>query len=99
MITYYLGLVMRGPAWTPERTPETQALQEAHLANMRSLHEAGQLVVAGPITDGGDLRGIFVFKVGSLEEARALADTDPAVKAGRLKVDLHPWMVEKGVLP
>ena len=24
---------------------------------------------------------------------------DPAVKAGRLKVELHPWMVSKGALP
>jgi len=30
------------------------------------------------------LRGIGVYNVGSLDEARALAETDPAVVAGRL---------------
>jgi len=45
------------------------------------------------------LRGVFVFKVGSLDEARALSNADPAVKAGRLVVDVHPWEVPVGALP
>jgi uncharacterized protein YciI len=40
-----------------------------------------------------------VFRVGSLEEARALTATDPAVQAGRLAMDIHQWMVPEGVLP
>lgn len=57
------------------------------------------MVVAGPFGDNGPLRGIFVFKVGSIDEARELAATDPAVKAGRLAIDIHPWLVPEGVLP
>jgi uncharacterized protein YciI len=97
MTTYFVGLLYRGPAWTPERTPEIERLQEAHLANIRRLAEAGRLVLAGPFTDGGDLRGMFVFAVGSLEEARDLCDSDPMVRAGRLRVDLHPWYAAKGI--
>jgi hypothetical protein len=40
-----------------------------------------KLVVAGPFGDNGELRGIFVFKVASLDEAKVLAETDPAVRA------------------
>jgi len=54
-------------------------------------------VLAGPITDNGDLRGIFVFHNVSREEAEQLCANDPAVKAGRLRVELHPWFFAKGI--
>jgi uncharacterized protein YciI len=98
MTTYYVGLIRKGPAWTAEKTPEVMKLQEGHLANIRRLGDAGKLLVAGPFTDGGDLRGLFVFKVATLDEAQALCETDPAVKAGRLVVELHPWFAAKHIV-
>lgn len=97
MTTYYVGFLYRGPKWTPGVTPEVQRLQEEHMANIRRLADSGKLLLAGPFTDGGDLRGMFVFKVDSMEEAQALADGDSAVKAGRLRVELHPWYSAKGI--
>ncbi len=97
MKTYYLGLIRKGPAWTPGDTPEIRALQEAHMANIRRLGEEGKLLLAGPFTDGGDLRGLFLFEVATLEEAKALCETDPAVKAGRLVVEVHPWLGPEGL--
>ena len=97
--TAYLGFLIRGAKWTAEKTPQTEELQKAHLANINRLAEMKKLVVAGPFGDDGSLRGIFVFRVGSLAEAQALAETDPAVKAGRLAIDLHPWQVPEGILP
>jgi uncharacterized protein YciI len=41
-------------------------------------------------------RGICIYDVKSLERAKALAEADPAVKAGRLRVEVHPWMSQKG---
>ena len=73
MTTVYMGLLKRGSAWTPEETPETEQLQAAHLAYIRQMAESGQLIMAGPFTDGGTLRGVFVFRVDSLEAAQALA--------------------------
>lgn len=99
LTTAYIGFLSRGAKWTPEKTPATTALQEAHLANINLLAETKKLVAAGPFGDNGTLRGIFVFKVASLAEAKELAETDPAVKAGRLAIDIHPWMVPEGILP
>lgn len=99
MTTYYLGLLKKGAAWSPQRTPEAERIQREHLDHMRKTHEAGKLVVAGPIADQGDLRGILIYKTASLEEAKGYAEADPAVKAGRLAVEMHPWMVQKGILP
>ncbi|HSS20725.1 MAG TPA: YciI family protein [Pyrinomonadaceae bacterium] len=97
--TAYIGFLTRGAKWTPEKTPATEELQKAHLANIFRLAETKKLVVAGPFGDDGTLRGIFVFKVASIDEARQLAETDPAVQAGRLAIEMHPWMVPEGVLP
>jgi uncharacterized protein YciI len=99
MTTAYLGFLSRGPKWTPEKTPATEELQKAHLANINRLAETKKLVVAGPFGGNGTLRGIFVFRVNSLEEAKQLAETDPSVQAGRLAIEMRPWMVPDGVLP
>jgi len=99
LTTAYLALLTRGAKWTPEKTPATEELQKAHMANIIRLAEMKKLVVAGPFGDNGQLRGIFVFKVASIDEARALTETDPAVQAGRLAIDIHPWLVPEGVLP
>lgn len=66
-------------------------LQRAHLDNIRRLADEGKLVLAGPFMDDGEIRGIYIFNVTSLEEARKLIETDPAILAGRLEMELHPW--------
>lgn len=99
MTTAYLAFLVRGDKWTPEKTPATEAIQKAHLANIQRLADMKKLVVAGPFGDNGRLRGIFVFRVDTLEEAKTLASTDPAVQAGRLALLVHPWVVPEGILP
>jgi uncharacterized protein YciI len=99
MAVVYMVFLRKGPGWTAGQTPEHQALQEAHMANIRALWQAGKLVIAGPMGEDGDLRGIFVFDVATLDEAKALAASDPAVKAGRLVAEIHPWWVERRALP
>ena len=103
MTIYYIYLLKKGPTWTPDPTPEIEALQEAHLANLRRLGELGKLVLNGPLLDSfatsGEIRGIGVLKTSSLAEAQELIGTDPMVKVGRLIFELHAWMVEKNILP
>ena len=95
MKTYYLVLLMEGPKRNQDST-EAAKIQQAHLAHLGKMTEQGKLVMAGPLLDDVDLRGICIYDVKSLEEAKALAEADPAVKAGRLKVQVHPWMTKKG---
>lgn len=98
MTTVYLGLLKRGAraAEWDAKPDELAKLQEAHLANNKRLVESGELILLGPFMDDGFWRGVFVFKVDSLEEAEALAATDPSVQAGRMAFEFHPWMIEKG---
>ena len=67
------------------------------MANIRRMAALGKLAVAGPFLDNGDLRGMFIFTTGSQQEAEALVAADPAVKAGRLVLELHPWFAARGI--
>ena len=103
MVIYHIFLFKKGRAWTAEHTPELEALQEQHLANLRRLGETGTLVLNGPLLDsfatGGDIRGVGLLKVETMAEACELLDSDPMVKVGRLVYEVHAWMVGKGILP
>ena len=83
---------------TPENAPryddaELQRIQAEHLAHHARLRESGQVVTNGPVSDQPDvsLRGLTFYRTGSLEESRQLAEADPAVRAGRLAVEIMTW--------
>jgi uncharacterized protein YciI len=94
---YYLAFLRRGAKWTPASTPETEQIQKAHMAHIGEMARAGHLVAAGPFGDNGELRGVFIFQVETMEQAKALTEADPAVKAGRLRMEIHQWMGPKGI--
>jgi len=90
MRTYVMAFLKAGP--NRERpSDEAQKLQAAHRANIRRLAAEGKLVLAGPFADNGELRGIYIFDVATVAEAEALTRTDPAILAGQLVMELHPW--------
>jgi uncharacterized protein YciI len=94
MRTYQLVLLKT--AWGAGQM--TREEQRGHMVNMDAMAKAGKLIAAGPVLEGSDLTGIFVFTVDAAE-ADALTASDPAVKAGKLVAERHPWMVAEGVLP
>jgi uncharacterized protein YciI len=74
------------------------ALQDAHLAFLADLHDAGHLLAVGPLADpAGELRGLSLMNVGA-DEARALAERDPAVEAGVYLLRIIPWSVPAGAM-
>lgn len=91
MKTYYLVLLRKGPSRNQEAAV-AQKLQEGHMANIARLHQEGVLDLAGPCLDDGDLRGIFIVHGSSVEEVDRLLQSDPAVAAGRLRLEIHPWL-------
>lgn len=90
MRVYVMALLKAGPNRDRSRE-EAQALQRGHMANINRLAAEGKLVLAGPFEDDGPLRGIYVFDVRTVAEAEALTRTDPAIQAGSLVMELHPW--------
>ena len=90
MKVYVMAYLKRGPN-RDQDAATAAALQKAHLENIGKMAEAGKLVLAGPFMDDGDVRGIYIFNVPTVEEARKLTESDPAIQAGRLVMELHPW--------
>jgi uncharacterized protein len=92
-----LVLLVRPPD-APELSPEeAEALQDAHLAFRADLRDKGYLIGGGPLVDQDDerLRGISIMSVDPAT-ARELSSADPAVRAGRLAVQVMTWMVPAG---
>ena len=95
---YVMVFLHRAPNRPTIPDAESNKIQEGHMANIRHMGEIGKLLLAGPFEDNTDLRGIFLFKPGvSIDEVKKLVDADPAVKAGRLRYEIHPWFAAKGI--
>jgi uncharacterized protein YciI len=90
MKTYVMAFLKAGPN-RPKDSLARAELQKAHLKNITRLVDEGKLIIAGPFMDDQPIRGIFVFNVSTIEEAKKLTETDPAIKAGSLIMELHPW--------
>lgn len=90
MKKYVMAFLKSGPVHLKDSAARMQ-LQMAHLKNITRLADEGKLVVAGPFLDDQPIRGIFIFNVESLDEAHKLTETDPAIKAGTLVMELRPF--------
>jgi len=90
--------------WRPADAPhmseeELDRLQAAHMANNARLRAEGHALITGPLSGQPDqsLRGVNVFRT-SVQETRELMDSDPSVRAGRLRFDVFTWYVPEGTL-
>lgn len=98
--SFILVLLVRPPNAPDRPKAELDQLQEGHMANMKRLADEGKLFKAGPTEDfsGRNVRGIFILKTESVDQAREWVATDPSVKAGRLAPEFMKWYVQKGSL-
>ena len=90
MSPYVMAFLKKGPNREQDSLKRAE-LQTAHMNNIQRMADEGKLVLAGPFMDNGDIRGIYIFNVKSIEEAKALTATDPAIQSGSLVMELHPW--------
>jgi uncharacterized protein YciI len=100
MESFQLVLLMRPADRKEIPEAEAEAIQKQHLAHLARMGESGKMVVAGPFGGQRDerFRGACIYRVATPEEARELAEADPAVKAGRLRVEVITWYVGKGFM-
>ncbi len=90
MKSYVMAFLYRGENQSLDSAARME-LQLKHLENINRMAEQNKLVLAGPFLDGGELRGIYIFDVSTIEEAEALTNTDPSTQQGLLRMELKPW--------
>ena len=86
---------------TPVKAPEKlKAVLPDHLAYIKSLEEAGKIVMAGPVSDatGEEMQGagMLILRAASMDEARELAANDPMHATGARTFTLKKWLVNEG---
>jgi uncharacterized protein YciI len=94
-------VLLRRPADAPEYDDETlDRLQQGHLAFLDDLRAKGLTATHGPVLDQPDvsLRGLVLYRVGSVEEALAIGAGDPLVVAGRLTLEGMTYLCPPGSL-
>ncbi len=88
---------------TPSAAPEEmQAVLPEHLAYQKKVEAAGQLFLAGPLSDesGNSMSGggLIIYRAESLEAAAKLASEDPMHAQGKRNYTLRKWLVNEGAL-
>ncbi|HZE19280.1 MAG TPA: YciI family protein [Candidatus Angelobacter sp.] len=96
MRTYVVSFLYRG-AYQPADPAKAEELQREHLVHISRLLREHKAIVVGPLLDDSDLRGICIFDSESVEEIRTICLTDPGVRAGAFRVEVHPWYGPKGI--
>lgn len=96
MQQYYIAFLKAGDIRT-QNEEELQALQEDHLAHLQNMYDLGYADISGPFdSEDTDIKGITIYNTPNIKIADSLANADPMVKAGRLKVEVYPWWAGKG---
>ena len=98
-VTALLGFLKRPSGAPSYSSEELEEIQAGHLEHLGKMADSGELVIAGPVERGGDLRGILIFRTGDEDKIEKLAAEDPAIQAGRLKLELHRWTVPQQCFP
>lgn len=92
MKSYWLVILKTGPVVMTNKD-SVGTIFKGHLANIERLAEDRKIVVAGPLgKNDHNYRGIFILNdIKTLEEAKSLLQTDPAVRSGLLEPEIYPW--------
>jgi len=94
LVQFQMAIMKKGPALVSTKEQERNQILQQHLANVSSLLDSGKAVIVGPFRDDTNVAGIFILRASSIAEAKTWVDADPAVRAGLMVPEMHPWWSE-----
>lgn len=94
----YIMVLLKTGAYKAKDKKESDSLFRGHMDNIISLANAGKLALAGPFGKNDLYRGIFIFNVKTVDEAKLLCEKDPAIKINLFAVDYLPWYGSAAVM-
>ncbi|MBI3715461.1 MAG: hypothetical protein HY255_05660 [Betaproteobacteria bacterium] len=97
MRNYVIVILKTGPNKIAEGAERT-AMFAGHFANIKRLSEEGKLKLAGPADGVDGWRGIFIFAVKDVAEARELVKTDPVIAKGEMIAEFHQLYLSAAVM-
>ena len=95
MKQYWLVLLFSGGVRSQD-TATAARIQKAHINNIERLAAQGKIIMAGPMGDNTNLRGIFIMDGKDSTEIASHIRSDSAIVTGRLRFEIHPWWTAKG---
>ena len=93
MKTWLIRIIPPRPHFDQDATPAEQALMDQHLAYWKELNEKGVCLFGGPVLDPRGVYGVLAVRAVTEDEARALGNGDPAVKAGVITIEVAEMRV------
>lgn len=103
MRQYVLVVLKTGPNKITN-AKEREEMFSGHFANIKKLAAEGKLALAGPFDDAKNSdgtsgwRGLFIFAVKDIEEAKQLTATDPVIIKGEMVAEYHKWYGSAAVM-
>ena len=92
MMTYQAIFLTKGPKWIEGMAP----VMAQHGRYITELLKSGKVSIAGPFTKGdGAVVGVYIMS-GVPENAKTVAEEDPAIKAGHFGYEILKWMGPEG---
>jgi uncharacterized protein YciI len=85
----FVFVLLKSGATPVPKGPERDAMFAGHFANIERLAAEGKLAIAGPMDGAAGWRGMFIFAVADIEEAKKLVATDPVIQKGEMVAEYH----------
>jgi uncharacterized protein len=92
MKSYFFVILKTGNNKTEDKNLISECFR-GHMNNIDRLVKEGKLIVAGPFEKNDkNYRGLFILNnINTIEEAKDMLQTDPAIKSGLLDPEIFAW--------